>query len=395
MKARIKQLAKQYNKKTIQWRRTIHANPELSFEEYQTSTFIQSVLKKEKISFTNGWAKTGVVATIKGNAKSKKVIALRADIDALPIQEKNKVNYKSKNDGVMHACGHDVHTANMLGTAAILNQLKDSFGGTINIIFQPGEEKLPGGASLLIKEGILKNPKPDAIIALHVHPPLAAGKVGFHPGMYMASADELFVTVTGKGGHAAVPNECVDPILISANIIAALQQLVSRKADPTIPTVLSFGKINSTGGATNVIPNEVKLEGTFRTFNEKWRAKAHKEMKKIAEGIAKSMGGTCDFEIKKGYPFLNNDVALTNRMHEAAEEFLGKSKVVHLPKRMTAEDFAFYSHQIPACFFRLGTGNKKKGITSGVHTDTFNIDESALELSIGLSSWLAIQELTR
>jgi len=393
VKARIKQLAKKYNKQTIEWRRTIHANPELSFEEYQTSQFIQSVLKKEKISFTRGWANTGVVATIKGDKKSKKVIALRADIDALPIQEKNKVKYKSKNDGVMHACGHDVHTANMLGTAALLNQLKDTFGGTIKIIFQPGEEKLPGGASLLIKEGILKNPKPDAILALHVHPPLAAGKVGFHPGMYMASADELFVTVKGVGGHAALPHECVDPILISANIITSLQQLVSRKANPTTPTVLSFGKINSTGGATNVIPNEVKLEGTFRTFDEKWRAKAHKEMKKMAEGIAKSMGGSCNFDVRNGYPFLDNDVSLTNRMQQFAEEYLGKTNVISLPKRMTAEDFAFYSHMIPACFFRLGTGNKKRGITSGVHTETFNIDESALELSIGLSTWLAIQEL--
>jgi len=393
VKARIQKLAKQYRKQAVEWRRTIHANPELSFHEFQTSKFIADVLKKEKIKFTKGWAKTGIVATIKGKQKGKKVIALRADIDALPIHEKNKVSYRSKNDGVMHACGHDVHTANMLGTAVILNELKDSFGGTIKIIFQPGEEKLPGGASILIKEGVLKNPKPDAIIGLHVHPPLEAGKVGFYPGKYMASADELYVTVTGKGGHAAIPHECTDTILIAANIITSLQQLVSRKANPTIPTVLSFGKINSTGGATNIIPNEVKLLGTFRTFDEKWRAQAHKEMKTIAEGIAKSMGGTCDFHIEKGYPFLLNDESLTNRMHVSAEEYLGKRHVLTLPQRMTSEDFAFYSHQIPACFFRLGTGNKKKKITSGLHTDTFNVDESALEVSIGLSAWLTIQEL--
>lgn len=391
----IKKLANKVYPQVIEWRRTIHANPELSFEEYETSKYISSVLKQLKIKHTKGWAKTGIVAIIKGKNPQKKVVALRADIDALPITEKNKVSYKSKNEGVMHACGHDVHTSNMLGAAAILNQCKDSFEGTVKIIFQPGEEKLPGGASLLIKQGVLKNPKPHSIIALHVHPPLEAGKVGFRPGMYMASADELYVTIKGKGGHAAVPQGNIDPILITSHIITALQQMVSRRANPNIPTVLSFGKINSTGGATNVIPNEVKLEGTFRTFDESWRKQAHKLMKKLAENMAKSMGGACEFRIENGYPFLKNDDKLTGRMHAFAQDYLGKSKVVDLPRRMTSEDFSFYSQKIPACFFRLGTGNAKKKITSNVHTDTFDIDESALKLSIGLTAWLAISELNQ
>jgi len=393
MKSTIKRQAKKLHDQVIQWRRHMHAHPELSFVEYETSQFIASVLDELGVSYTDGWAKTGIVAIIKGKNPKKKVVALRADIDALPIVEKNKLSYKSKNEGVMHACGHDVHTANMLGAAAILQGLKEKFEGTVKIIFQPGEEKLPGGASLMIKEGVLKNPKPDLIMALHVHPPLEVGKVGFRPGVYMASADELYVSVKGKGGHAAVPQNCIDPILISSHLMTALQQIVSRRANPNMPTVLSFGKINSVGGATNIIPNEVKLEGTFRTFDEAWRKKAHKIMKSTAENLAASMGGSCEFKIAKGYPFLLNNEELTNEIHHEAKAYMGKENAVSLPIRMTAEDFAFYSHQIPACFFRLGTGNKKKRITSNVHEDTFNIDEDALRHSIGLTSWLTIQAL--
>ncbi len=393
MKAIIKRKANQLHQQVVEWRRHIHANPELSFEEYETSQYIASILTALGIDYTDGWAKTGIVAVIKGKKPKKKVVALRADIDALPIQEKNRVPYKSKNKGVMHACGHDVHTANMLGAAAILHGLRDKFEGTVKIIFQPGEEKLPGGASLMIKEGVLDNPKPDLIMALHVHPPLEVGKVGFRPGVYMASADELYVSIKGKGGHAAVPQNCIDPILISSHLITALQQVVSRRANPNIPSVLSFGKINSIGGATNIIPNEVKLEGTFRTFDEAWRKQAHKIMKSTAETLAASMGGSCEFTIAKGYPFLLNNESLTEQMHQEAKTYLGDEQAVSLPIRMTAEDFAFYSHQIPACFFRLGTGNKKRRITSHVHTDTFNIDEEALLHSIGLTSWLTIQAL--
>jgi len=393
MKAIIKRKANQLHAQVVNWRRHIHAHPELSFEEYETSKYIASILTDLGIDYTDGWAKTGIVAIITGKNPKKKVVALRADIDALPILEKNKVSYKSKNDGVMHACGHDVHTANMLGAAALLSSLKNKFEGTVKIIFQPGEEKLPGGASMMIKEGVLKSPKPDLIMALHVHPPLEVGTVGFRPGVYMASADELYVSVKGKGGHAAVPQNCIDPILITSHLITALQQLVSRRANPNMPSVLSFGKINSIGGATNIIPNEVRLEGTFRTFDETWRKQAHKIMKHTAESLAASMGGVCDFTIAKGYPFLLNNESLTREMHQAAKAYMGDKQAVSLPIRMTAEDFAFYSHQIPACFFRLGTGNKKRRITSSVHTDTFNIDEEALLHSVGLTSWLTIQAL--
>lgn len=393
VKDKVKKLAKKYSKDVIAIRRELHQHPELSFKEFQTSRRIEKVLKNYKVPFKSGYAKTGIVVTIKGKNPSSKTIALRADIDALPIQETNNVSYKSMNQGVMHACGHDVHTASLLGCIRILHELRSEFTGTVRCIFQPGEELLPGGASLLIKEGVLKGPQPKSIVGQHVHPPLRAGKVGFRPGMYMASADEIYVTVTGKGGHAALPEHVVDPILIASNLIVSLQQIVSRKAPPSIPTVLSFGKINSEGGATNIIPDVVRLEGTFRTFDEKWRKRAHKLMKKLAEQMAKSMGGKCDFRIAHGYPHLLNDPSLTDQLKKFSIEYLGKSNVVDLPARMTSEDFAFYSHIIPATFYRLGTGNPKQNITSPVHTSTFNIDESALEVGAGLMAWLAISQL--
>jgi len=393
MKKRIKELAKEYHEEIIAIRRHLHQHPELSFEEVKTGKFIAKKLKEYKIPHKHGIADNGVVGLIKGKNPSKKIIALRGDIDALPITEANDVPYKSKNEGVMHACGHDVHTSSLLGTAKILNTLKDQFEGTIKLIFQPGEEKLPGGASIMIKEGVLKNPAPSSIFGQHVHPPLEAGTIGIRPGKYMASTDEIYFTVTGKGGHGALPQNCIDPIVVVSNIIVSLQQIVSRGANPTIPTVLTFGKINSTGGATNVIPDEVKVQGTFRTMNEQWRKQAHKKMKKMAEGIAKSMDAKCTFDIVKGYPFLVNNEDLTLRAKKRAQEYLGKSKVIDLPIRMTAEDFSYYSQEIPACFYRLGTGNKKKGITSNIHTNTFDVDESALELSMGLMAWFALKEL--
>ena len=293
----------------------------------------------------------------------------------------------------MHACGHDVHTSSLLGTVKVLHTLRDKFEGTVKCIFQPGEEKLPGGASIMISEGVLENPKPVSIFGQHVHPPLRAGMIGLKSGIYMASSDEIYVTVKGRGGHGAMPQDCIDPVAIAAQLIVSLQQIVSRYADPGTPSVLTFGKINSVGGATNVIPNEVKLEGTFRTMNESWRAEAHKRMKKMAETIAKSMGAACVFNIVKGYPVLYNHEALTIRTKSRAVDYLGKDKVVELPMRMTAEDFAYFSQAMPACFYRLGTGNPERGITSPIHTDTFDIDESALETSVGLMAWLAIKEL--
>ncbi len=393
LKKKVKQLAKKYFKDTIDVRRHLHAHPELSYQEVKTGRYIADQLKAYEITHEHGCAENGVVGLIEGKNPSKRIIALRADIDALPIKEKNDVPYKSKNEGVMHACGHDVHTASLLGAARILHQLRNEFEGTIKLIFQPAEERLPGGASIMIKEGVLENPAPEAIVGQHVHPPLEVGKIGMKPGKYMASADELFMTVKGRGGHGALPQDCIDPIAITAQIISALQQIVSRRANPTTPTVLTFGRINSTGGATNVIPNEVKLVGTFRTMNEKWRKKAHKLMRKTAKSIAEGMGGACKFKVIKGYPVLVNDDELTAQVKNYAVDYLGKENVVDLPIRMTAEDFAYYSQELPACFYRLGTGNPEKQITSPVHTNTFDVDEDCLELSIGLMAWVALQQL--
>ena len=390
MKEDVHRLARQFHPDIVAYRRRLHQYPELSFAETQTARYVADRLAEWGIEHRYGIAGTGVVALIRGKNPRKRTVALRADMDALPILEANDVPYKSQNPGVMHACGHDVHTASLLGAARILQALRDQFIGTVKCIFQPGEEKLPGGASLMIREGVLENPRPTAIFGQHVYPALPAGMVGFRPGVYMASADEIYVTVKGRGGHGAMPHDCIDPVAISAQIIVALQQIVSRYADPGVPTVLTFGKINSTGGATNVIPNEVRLEGTFRTMHEKWRTEAHRRMKKIAETTAKSMGGACDFTIVKGYPVLHNHEALTARAQARAVEFLGKDRVTDLPLRMTAEDFAYYSQVMPACFYRLGTGNPERGITAPVHTDRFDIDEAALETGMGLMAWLAV-----
>jgi amidohydrolase len=391
IKEQIQQLSKNIFNDVIGNRRHLHAHPELSFHETETSAFIAGKLDALGLKYQR-MADNGLVALIKGDKPSDKVIALRADMDALPITEANDVPYKSQNNGVMHACGHDVHTSSLLGTAKILTELKSQFGGTVKLIFQPAEEKLPGGASLMIKEGVLENPKPQAVLGQHVMPFIDAGKVGFRAGKYMASTDELYVTVKGKGGHGAQPQQNIDPVIITAHILTALQQVVSRFADPKSPSVLSFGKVIA-NGATNVIPNEVYLEGTFRTMDEQWRNEAHIKMKKMAEGIAESMGGSCEFNIMKGYPFLINEEKLTASARGFAEEYLGKENVLDLDIWMAAEDFAYYSQVADACFYRLGTRNESRGITSSVHTPTFDIDESALELSTGLMAYLAVKQL--
>ncbi len=389
---RIKQLAKDNHDRHLKIRRHLHAHPELSFKEYETSKYVQAELDDIGIPYKAGYVETGIVAHIEGNDPSSKIIALRADLDALPIIEENEVSYKSTNHGVMHACGHDVHTTSLLGAARILNELKSEFTGTVKLIFQPGEERLPGGASLMIKEGALLNPAPSGIIGQHVYPQLEVGKVGFRPGMYMASADEIYVTVKGKGGHAALPHFNIDPVVISAQIIVALQQIVSRYSQPDVPVVLSFGKVTA-NGATNVIPDEVKIEGTFRTMNEELRFKLHDRMKEIAVSMAKSMGGDCDFDIHVGYPFLVNDETLTMNSQAAARQYLGAENVVDLGLRMTAEDFSYYTQEMPGCFYRLGVNNPNNGATSGLHTSTFDIDESALETGVGLMAHLALESL--
>ncbi|WP_199118146.1 M20 family metallopeptidase [Pedobacter sp. ASV28] len=391
MKEKIQELSAHIFNEVVGFRQHIHANPELSFKEFETSKYIKDKLSSWGIPYTE-MANTGVVGLIQGSIPSDKVIALRADMDALPITEANNKPYKSKNLGVMHACGHDVHSSSLLGTAYILNQLKAEFAGTIKLVFQPAEELLPGGASIMIKEGVLENPKPQSIVGQHVMPLIETGKVGFRSGIYMASTDELYVTVTGKGGHGAQPHQNIDPVLITAHIIVALQQIVSRNADPRLPSVLSFGKVNA-HGATNIIPNEVKLEGTFRTLNEEWRNEAHRLMKKMAEGIAESMGGSCHFDIHRGYPFLINEEKLTNEARACAEDYLGAENVIDLDIWMAAEDFAYYSQVTNACFYRLGTGNAAKGTTYSVHTPNFDIDEDALKTSTGLMAYIALKQL--
>ncbi len=391
MIAKIKQLSEELLDEIISIRRHIHQNPELSFEEFETAKYISSILKNWGIDHTTGIAGTGIVGEIKGMAEGK-MIALRADIDALPIKENSEKPYCSINDGVMHACGHDVHTSSLLGAIKILNNTKENWKGTVRFLFQPGEEKLPGGASLLIKEGVLKNPVPDGIVGQHVFTDLPAGKVGFREGLYMASADEIYITVHGQGGHAAMPQYNIDPIVIASHIIIALQQIVSRNASPTIPSVLSFGKVIA-NGATNVIPDKVEIEGTFRTMDEKWRGEAHKKMIKMAESIAEGMGGKCVFDLRVGYPFLKNDIALTKHCRQAAVNYLGEENVVELPLRMSAEDFSYYSQVIPATFYRLGTTDADGGTSSPVHTNTFDINEDALLTGMGLMAYHAISFL--
>jgi len=388
----IRKLSLHYAQDNVAARRHLHTNPELSYQEYNTAKFVANKLREFGLNPTEGIAGTGIVVLIEGLNPEKKTIALRADMDALPIQERNPVSYKSQNPGVMHACGHDVHTASLLGTAKILSEVKNQFEGAVKLIFQPGEEKNPGGASLMIKEGVLDNPKPAAIIGQHVMPLVPAGKVGFREGMYMASSDEIYLTVIGKGGHGAAPELAIDPVVISSHIIIGLQQIISRNASPKQPTVLTFGKI-SADGATNIIPSEVKIAGTFRALNEQWREEGLKKIKKMAEGIAESMGGKCIVEISHGYPYLENNPGLTRRIRLAAEEYLGKENVVDIELTLGSEDFAYYSHQIPASFYRLGTRNEAKGITAYVHTPTFDIDETALSIGPGLMAWMAVKEL--
>jgi amidohydrolase len=392
LKEKIKSLAAQYRSEIIGIRREIHRNPELAFEEVQTAALISESLKSKGIPHKTKIAKTGVLGTIEGKNPGKKVIALRADMDALPILEKNDVGYRSQNPGKMHACGHDVHTASLIGASWILQELSSLFEGTIKLIFQPSEEKYPGGAKVMIEEGVLDNPPVSAIFGQHVFPEMDAGKVGMKSGKYMASTDEIFLTVKGKGGHGAIPHKTIDPVLIASHLVVAMQQIVSRNTSPALPAVLSFGRISGEG-KTNIIPDEVKLEGIMRTFDEEWRATMKKKITHLATTLAESMGGTCDVFIDPGYPFLVNDTTLTERARVNAKIFLDENRVEELELRTTAEDFAYFSQQVPGCFYRLGTRNEQQGITSNLHTATFNVDEESLVTGMGLMAWLAVCEL--
>jgi amidohydrolase len=391
---RIKALAKQYVAEFIKIRRHLHAHPELSYQEFQTSKYVQEKLTEYNIPFEI-MATTGVIGLIKGKNPGSRIVALRADMDALPINEQNDVPYKSTNKGVMHACGHDVHTSCLLGAAKILDETKDEWSGTVKLIFQPGEEKNPGGASLLIKEGVLENPKPEGIFALHVNPQLEVGNLSFRAGKVMASADEIYITITSKGGHAAAPHLTADTILIASHLVVALQQVISRNNNPLLPSVLSITSVQG-GYTTNVIPSEVKLMGTFRAMDEEWRFRAHDVIRKLSTDLVHSMGADIHLHIDVGYPAVYNNEQLNGVARNIAMQYMGAAKVHETEIRLGAEDFGYYSQEIPGCFFRLGTANKAKGITAGVHTPLFNIDESSMEIGIGMMAILgAIGTLPR
>lgn len=388
---RIKQLAEADREFCVSTRRHLHAYPELSFHEVETSSYIRKTLLAIGLTDVSIIGDTGVVATIKGKSEGKTIL-LRADIDALPIHENTGLPFQSTAAGVMHACGHDAHTAMLLSAVKILMGLRSEFAGTVRILFQPAEEIPPGGAVMMIAAGVLENPKVDNAIGQHVMPRMPVGKVGIRSGKFMASSDNFLLTVRGRGGHAAMPENLIDPVVIAGNIIVALQQLISRNGNPRIPSVLSIGKVMALG-SYNVIPDDVTMEGTFRTMDQEWREKALISIEKLVREIAESMGGECSVEFTRGYPYLHNNELLAAALKKSIIEYVGEANVINEDAWMAAEDFAYYSHQVPSVFYLLGIRNEAKGITSGLHTPTFKIDEEALPLGAGLMAWLAYQQL--
>ncbi len=383
----VENYIQEHAKDFVGYREHIHAHPELSFEEYKTSEYICQVLEEHDISYRKV-AETGIIADIVGSRKSDRVLALRADLDALPIHELNEVPYKSTNDGVMHACGHDVHSAILLSTATVLQEFREELEGTVRCIFQPGEEKHPGGASLLIKEGVLDGVQ--AIVALHVYPHLPSGTLGFRKGKYMASTDEVYVTFKGRGGHAAMPHLAADPIALASEFVVGVQQVISRKKNPIEPSVLTFGTFNG-GIAPNVIPDEVKLSGTLRCLDEDWRHAAHEHIQRYAEGLAQAWGCSAEVHIPLGYPSLYNHPMLTTRVEELMIQEMGESQIKTLDLRMTAEDFSFYTHHVPGCFYRLGTSKEGKEYTTPVHNAHFDVDPTSISVGVRAMTEIAMQ----
>lgn len=392
LKEKVKSLSGMYLQEVIAIRRHLHAYPELGFQEERTSDYIVSRLSDYGISFRQGVAKTGIIGVIEGNKPESKIIALRADMDALPIHEKENREYRSCTDGVMHACGHDIHMACLLGAAKILNELKNEFNGTIKLFFQPSEEMFPGGALAMINEGALENPSVQNVFGQHVLPQLETGKIGLKAGKYMASTDEIYLTVKGKGGHAATPELVVNPLYIALTILLELEKEFNKNKPQDSTSVLTFGRIIGEG-RTNIIPDEVTIDGTIRAFDETWRAKAHEMITSVASAVAKDMKGSCEVKIAKGYPFLVNDETLSLQTKQLAIEYLGAENIVDLEMRLTAEDFAYFSQKLPSCFYRLGVRNEEKGITSNLHTSAFDADENCMITGMGLMAWIALNQM--
>ncbi len=411
MITRIKEIAKRINPEVIGWRRWLHQHPELSQEEYGTMAFVAARLREMGLEPKTGIGKTGCMAILNGEGRGEKgerrgengegrgekgerayCVALRSDYDALPIHEATGLPFASENPGVMHACGHDMHTSSLLGAAKILCEMRSELNGDIMFIFEPSEEKYPGGARMMMEDGLFNDVVPNEIYSFHCLPEMDYGRVGMRKGKYMASTDELYWTIKGRGGHGATPHLSVDPILVACHTVVALQQVVSRNASPLMPTVLTIGKIQEVGGRTNIIPDEVKMEGIIRTFDEKWRLEAHDTIRRISTGIAESMGAECDLFIDYGYPFVVNDDQCTQQVHDNACAFLGDDKVEWIDMRMTAEDFAFFAQKIPACYYRIGIHEPGTPF-SNLHRANLIVDERSIELANGLIAYNAIKAL--
>jgi amidohydrolase len=384
--------AREIKPEIIRLRRHFHINPELSFEEYETSAYISSFLEENGIRYRKNIAGTGIIGEIKGSLPGGKVIAIRAEMDALPVTERNDTPYKSQKPGRMHACGHDAHLAMLMATAKLMNGLKDQIAGTILLIFQPGEELAPGGARLMIESGAFNHPHPEIVLAQHVLPELETGKVGYRAGKYMASSDEIYITVSGKGGHAALPGASTDQIYIASKLIVSLKETVAAKQkENNIPTVLGIGRIRG-DGATNVIPEKVEIAGTFRTFDEKWRADAKEVIKMISSGIAEEYGVTIDVRVVEGYPVLINDEKLTAMAIGLSTELLGKDKVETFGLRMSSEDFAFFTESFPSLYLRAGI-RASGSVIRNLHSPDFDIDEEGLITGVANMCWLAVNFL--
>ncbi len=388
--------ARRRTERLVEIRRTLHANPELAFEEFETSALVQSVLAELEIEARTGVAQTGVVGVLRGGlaTDSTRCVALRGDMDALPIQEETGLPFASRNPGKMHACGHDSHTTMALGAAMILAELRDRIPGTVKFLLQPSEEKLPGGASVMIADGALEDPKVDVVFGQHVAPMAPAGAVGFHPGAMMASADEIYITIRGRSGHAAMPHISIDPVLTACEVVVALQKIISRTIDPFKPGVLTIGKIEG-GSATNIIPDEVKLLGTVRAMDEEWRRATHTRIEDIIKGVCMGSGCEYDLEIRLGYPALNNDPWATGFARESAQAMLGGHAVFDAPPMMGAEDFAYYLEKVPGSFWWIGAGTPEQGCVAGLHNGKFTINESILPVGSALMAWVAYRYLSQ